>query len=128
MQCRFDVIPHVIPKPPGELLNSGNHLQPTWPSIVADQDGPFRFQHAADFAQDSVVAELPEGRRIEGGRRGVVVGRAVVAGGEVFHEDQRGEEFADLVGVLGVRLDVLLDGRPLAPPVALDELFRRVGL
>ena len=80
---------------------------------------------AADFAQDAVIAETfrvldrppAQGRGRSGQRARLAVG------GDLLHHDQRGEQIADLVGVLRVAGDEFGERRPLAPAVALDELL-----
>lgn len=56
---------------------------------------------------------------------GVPMFIGVVADG-LFHDDERGEKFADLVRPSGTSRGELTDGRPLAPAVAGDELLREI--
>ncbi len=72
---------------------------------------------------------MPDGRAVVGGQR---AGRAAGALAEVFHHHERREELADLVGEVGVALDVFVKRRPLAAPLAVEELlgqhFHRIAL
>ena len=63
---------------------------------------------------------MPTRRAVISGQR---AGRAAGALAQVFHHQQRREQVADLVGQLGVALDILAERRLLAAPLAVEELF-----
>ena len=44
---------------------------------------------------------------------------------DLFHHQQRWKELFNLLGQLGIRLDILGQSGPLAVPVSCDELFRQ---
>ena len=70
----------------------------------------------ADLAEDAVVAQPRQPRLgMDGNAAGGVVG---AVGAEVFHPDQDGEDFADLVGQLGMSPAVFLECGPLAAALA----------
>jgi hypothetical protein len=76
---------------------------------------------ATDLAQDLVIPQLTQGRRV--GRR---LGRMLLARGfrglGLSHQHQGGQDVADLVGVLGVAPGELLHRGPLPVPERLHEL------
>ena len=81
---------------------------------------------ATDLAQDAEVAQT---LRTAVGGAGSVGGKGVGAIGgrlEPFHDQQGGEEFADVVGQLGMAFGVLGERGPFAAAAALGELLRQI--
>jgi hypothetical protein len=73
----------------------------------------------ANFAQQAKVADLLRRRRHPVHRFAAVLLRLLNVG-------QSGEYLTDVVGQVRMTVDVLLQRRPLAAPVALDELLGEV--
>ena len=74
---------------------------------------------AAQLAEDAIVAEPLHIRR-PGRSDSRIVG---LRDGDVLEHGQGGEDLEDLLGALGVAVGVLLERRPLAGAVAVEELL-----
>lgn len=93
-----------------------------------DRDAPterdlFRLVHDAhpavpDLAEDAVVAQLSQGRRLRLRRR-----RVHAFAFDALHHLERGEQVLDPLGEVGMGGNVLRDGRAFAPPAAGCELL-----
>ena len=87
--------------------------------LVDDAHAPL-----ADLAEDAKIAELPQRgsrrcRRLLGGLLMIVL--------DLLDLDHGREQLADVVGQLGMAVDVLLETRPFAGPIARGELVGQPG-
>ncbi len=78
---------------------------------------------AADLAEEAEVADLSRGRR---GLGRLAAARVLADLLGLLEPDHRREHLADLVGQIGIAVDVLLERRPLAPAIPRGELGRQV--
>ena len=98
----------------------GQHLQGHVPSqrnllgLVDDAHAAF-----ADLAQDAIIPELQQGG---GRRRGWVLVRFLVVFLDLLDLDHGREQLADVVGQLGIAVDIILERRSFAGPIPGGEL------
>ena len=87
--------------------------------LVDDAHAPL-----ADLAEDAEIAELPQAR--SGGCRRLLGGFLVIFL-DLLDLDHGGEQLADVLGQLGMAVDVLLETRPFAGSIACGELVGELG-
>ena len=63
------------------------------------------------------------GSRFEGAARDRRGGRVVFGQGDIFEYGERGKDLANLVGIGGVAVDIVLERRPLSLAIALEKLL-----